>query len=79
MGNGGIGSSILVGRFGRVVIDMPMRRESSDHTDHMTSSIEVSCIGRPDDVVVLIFLLSREGMSFSTGAGLDFPGGRASY
>src|SRR6185503_6471627 len=73
-------SGILVNAITPAVIATPILAQvTAQHIEYMTSRIPMGRVGQPEEVAALVaFLCSRE-LSFSTGAGYDISGGRATY
>jgi len=71
---------ILVNAIAPAMIETDMVRQMSKETvDMLRAKIPMGRIGRPEEVAALVAWLVSDECSFSTGAGYDISGGRATY
>src|SRR6202046_2850760 len=73
-------SGVLVNAIAPAVIETPMNAANTPEVlEYMTSLIPMRRLGRPEEVAELVAWLASDKCSFSTGAGYDLSGGRATY
>jgi 2-dehydro-3-deoxy-L-rhamnonate dehydrogenase (NAD+) len=73
-------SGVLVHSIAPAVIETPMNATTTPEVlDYMVSRIPMGRVGQADEVAALVFWLTSDEVSFSTGAVYDISGGRATY
>jgi NAD(P)-dependent dehydrogenase (short-subunit alcohol dehydrogenase family) len=73
-------SGVLVNSIAPAVIETPMNATTTPEVlDYMVSRIPMGRVGQADEVAALVFWLTSDEVSFSTGAVYDISGGRATY
>jgi 3-oxoacyl-[acyl-carrier protein] reductase len=73
-------SGVLVNSIAPAVIETPMNATTTREVlDYMVSRIPMGRLGQADEVAALVFWLTSDEVTFSTGAVYDISGGRATY